>query len=219
MTDTTLAEMQTLLTEEFERQGWVFDLAVARQLGDGIERSGAVDAEALARRVSSEFLHHNGAKREDVAAAIHRAIGGRTVAQPVPVATVTIDNRSYTLEIGAGAQITDSNVLVGEGTQVHVDTSAPKTAVLEAVAALLQAGLMGNWNAGAAVALASTIDGREDVDVDDVRTVTADVVAAERPTQGRAKALLREIAAGGVAGALGTGISSGLGEVIAQLPL
>lgn len=74
-------------------------------------------------------------------------------------------------------------------------------------------------NADAARDLASVIDEREDIDVDDVREITTDVVNAEQPQQGRVRTMLNQIAVSGLGGALSTGISLGLGELIGQLPM
>lgn len=84
---------------------------------------------------------------------------------------------------------------------------------------ILRAGLAGSWNEDAARDLAALIDSRGDVSVDDVREITTEVVRAEAPRQSRARQLLDQIAAGGLGGALGTGISAGVGEIISQLPL
>jgi hypothetical protein len=110
-------------------------------------------------------------------------------------------------------------VNVGEGVQINVDVAGDKEELLGAVEAILRAGLAGDWNADAATALASVIEGRDDLGLDDVRRITVEVVEDAQPKQGRVKALLGQIATSGVGGALGTGLSSGLGELLSQLPV
>jgi hypothetical protein len=78
--------------------------------------------------------------------------------------------------------------------------------------------LAGDWNAEAARELAAVVDARDDVGYDDIEHVTIEV-AAEDPEPGRIRGLLKTIAANAIGGAMGTGISAGLGQVLSQLPL
>jgi hypothetical protein len=217
MSDTTPAAMQRLLAAEFERQGWDYDLSVGRDIVEEAERRGEVDGAALAKRVSVEFLARTGASREDVADAIDSAIGGRHLTREPDQALVINDNR-YQVNLTGNSQINNSKLNVGDGTQINVDVNASKDNVLAAVAALLRSGLSEAWNGDAARDLASVIDGREDIGLNDVREITAEVVKADQPTQGKVKTLLGKIAVSGLGGALGTGLSAGLGELLTQLP-
>lgn len=97
------------------------------------------------------------------------------------------------------------------GTQVVVDVNADRGDVLAAVEALVRAGLVGEWNPAAAVELARVVDERSDVSVDDVRELTVKVVEAEKPTSARVKEFLASVATNTISGALGAGISAGLG--------
>jgi len=220
VSDTTPAAMQRLLAAEFERHGWEYDLAVGREIVEEIERQGDVNGGELAKSISAEFLARTRASREEIADAIEHAIGGRTPKRDDhAMTTVVINDNRYQVNLGRGAQITDSKLNIGPGTQINVDVHASKDEVLGAVEAILRAGLAGSWNEDAARDLAALIDSRDDVNVDDVREITTEVVRAEAPRQSRARQLLYRIAAGGVGGALGTGISAGVGEIISQLPL
>ena len=218
MSTATPAELQRLIADAFDRQGWEYDLTLGRNLVEEIERAGGVDAGALARRLPAEFIERNRTTRAHAAAAIERAVGGRSVKREESATTLVFaDNRRYEVRLARGAQITNSNLNVGEGTLVSVE--ARRDNVMAAIEAVLRAGLAGNWNAEAAGHLAEVVDGRDDIDFEDVREITADVVIAEQPKQDKVKELLNEIAVSGVGGALSTGITTGLGELLGQLPL
>jgi hypothetical protein len=219
MTKATPAEMQRLIADAFDRQGWEYDLTLGRTLVAEIERAGGVDAEALARHVPAAFIERNRTSRSSVAAAIERAVGDRQVKPEAAQATVVINDNRYQVNVSGASQISNSRLNVGDGTQINVDVNASKENVLAAIEALLRSGLTDAWNADAARDLASVIDQRDDIDVEDVREITTEVVKAERPKQGRVRTMLNEIAVSGLGGALSTGISSGLGEFIAQLPI
>ena len=220
MTDTTPSELQRLIAAEFDRRRWEYDLDVGPKLVAEIERSGGVDADQLARLLPAEFFHRNQTTRANVAGALERAVGGRTPKRGAAGATLVFaDNRRYELKIGKGTQISNSPINVGTGTQFNVSLDASKTDLLGAVEAVIRAGLAGDWNADAARELADVIDGRGDIDYDDVREITAAVAKAEQPKQGRVKKFLTDIAVGGLGGTLGTGVSAGLGEVMNQLPM
>jgi hypothetical protein len=221
MTDASPNELQRLIAAEFDRQRWEYDLTVGERIVAEIERAGAVVPDKLAGQLPAEFFQRNRTSRDLVAAAIGRAVGSRTPKRPEPVSsTLVFDNsRHYEVTFGKGAQITNSQLNVGEGTQINVSVQASKDDVLGAVEALLRAGLAGDWNEGAARELATVIDSREDVGYEDVQVVTAEVVQAEQPKQRRLKELLLKIATSGLGGALATGISAGAGELIHLLPI
>jgi hypothetical protein len=221
MTDTTPAELQRLIAAEFDRQRWEYDLSVGETIVAEIERAGDVPPDKLTQRLPPEFFQRNRTSRDLVAAAIGRAVGGRTPKRPEPThSTLVFENsRHYEVTLGKGAQITNSQLNVGEGTQINVSVQANKDEVLAAVEALLRAGLAGDWNNDAARELATVIDSRDDIGYENVQEITAEVVQAEQPKQGRVKELLLKIATGGIGGALGTGISAGAGKLIQQLPI
>lgn len=131
----------------------------------------------------------------------------REAAQPT---TLVINDRRFSVNLGPGARIESSNINVG-GTQIVVDVSVEKSDVLAAVETLIRAGLAGEWDAAAARELAKVIDERSDVTVNDVHESTAEVVQAEKPRSERIKGFLADMAANAIGGALGTGISAGLG--------
>jgi hypothetical protein len=211
MTPETPTALQQQIASEFERNGWTYDLITGRVLLAAIERSGVADAQALARAVPHDFLVRNDTTREAVADAIDRAVGGKSVqreaAQP---ATLVIKDHRYSINLGPGARIESSNVNVG-GTQIVVDVNVDKGDVLAAAETLIRAGLAGQWDPTAAVELASVIEERSDVTVDEIRELTKEVVEAEKPTSERIKSFLADIAKNAIGGALGAGMSAGLG--------
>jgi hypothetical protein len=221
MTDASPSEMQRLIAAEFDRQRWEYDLSVGETIVAEIERAGEVVPDKLVQRLPAEFFQRNRTSRDLVAAAVDRAVGGRTPKRLEPTHnTLVFDNsRHYDLKVGKGAQITNSPINVGEGTQINVSLQASKDEILAAVEALLRAGLAGDWNNDAARDLATVIDNRDDMGYEDVQELTAEVVRDEHPKQGRVKELLLKIATGGIGGALATGISAGAGELIHQLPI
>jgi hypothetical protein len=184
---------------------------VGRVLIAAIERSGGADGETLARVIPHDFLGWNDTTREAVAASIDRAVGGKTVRREAPQpTTLVINDHRYSMNLGPGARIELSNVSLG-GTQIVVDVSVDKGDVLAAVETLVRAGLGGEWDATAARELAKVIDERRDVSVGDVRELTAEVVEAAKPRSERIKGFLADMAANAIRGALGAGISAGLG--------
>lgn len=221
MTGATPSELQRLIAAEFDRQRWEYDLSVGESIVAEIERAGEVAADQLVQRLPPEFFQRNRTSRDLVAAAIGRAIGGRRPKRPQPThSTLVFDNRRhYEITLGKSAQITNSQLNVGEGTQINVSVQANKDDVLAAVEALLRAGLAGDWNNDAARELATVIDRRDDIGYEDVQEITAEVVQVEQPKQGRVRELMTKIAVGGIGGALGTGISAGAGEILQQLPI
>lgn len=219
MSDATPAELQTAIAAEFERQGWEYDLNVGRGLVARIEQTGEVDAPKLAQHLPSTFLERNGVTREVVAMAIARALGGRTPVREEASATIVIADNRYQVNLGAGARITGSNLNVGDGTQLNIHASASKADVMAAVEAILRSGLVGRFNAEAARELASVLEQRSDIGLDDIQTVTTEVIDARQPDQGRAKEFLNDVAVAGLGGAFGTGIAAAVGAALPHLPL
>lgn len=218
MTDVAPARMQSLLAAEFERQGWEWDLAVGREIVLEIERRGKVEAKSLAKLVPAAYLARNGTDRQEIAEAIENVLGDASPAPEPATTTLIIGGTHHTLTMTAGASIVGGHVNVG-GTQINIEADTSKQQVLDAVATLVRAGLADDWNAEAATALSQAIGARDDIGFEDVQKVTGEVVSSEAPQQGRARAFLTKVAAGGLGGALGTGISAGVGEVLTQLPI
>lgn len=220
MSDTTPTDLQRALAHEFERHGWEYDMAVGADIVKEVERRGSVEPRALAARVSTTWLERNRTTRDQVRNAIQRAIGDRTLVPGEPTAvTLNIDNRSYTLAMESGSQITGSQVNVG-GAQINVQAAVDKDEVLTAVGALLRAGLGGDWNPDAASDLARAIDARDDIGFDDVRRVATEIAGeVDAPDQGRIREMLHSIAEQGIGGALGTGISAGVGWLLRNPPI
>ena len=203
--------MQRRLAEEFERRAWSYDLATVPTILDEVERSGTGDAEKLAANVPGEFLARTGATRAEIADAIKRAIGGKTLeAEPESSTTLIINNHS--INLGPGASVSGGNLNTGR--QIIVQSGSDKSDILEAVAALVGSGLQGEWSAQAASELAQVIDSRADIAVDDVVEASSRAAKDADADPGRIKALLTQIATGAVSGALGTGITAGLGSLL-----
>jgi hypothetical protein len=112
--------------------------------------------------------------------------------------------------VGAGAQITGSQVNVG-GAQINVRVDSPKDDVMSGVAELVRAGLNEDWNPDAARELGEVVDARDDVTLEDVESAVKKVIAEESPDPERAKGMLRKIAESGLGGALAVGIVKAIG--------
>jgi hypothetical protein len=208
MTSTTAAELQRLLGSAFESRGWEYDLTVGSRIVEEVKRRHGVDAQALALTIPRTWLARNGAALDEVAEAIGHAIGGRTPEPEEPAtAVLNFDNRSYTLNLGQGAQIASSHVNVG-GTQIDVHAEASRDEVLDAVAVLVRAGLTTGWNADVARELGGVIDARTDVGLVDVEAAVKDIVGAVSPEPGRARRMIESISSEGLGGALATGITT-----------
>ncbi len=217
MTTATPAVLQRRLGAEFSRRRWQYDPDVVGDLIEQIVRTGAIDPPALARRVSRLFREHNDATVEDLTQAIAAAIGDRTPTAETEGVTLVFEDHSRNLTLAGDARITGGNINVG-GTQIVVGTDAPKEEILAGVAALARAAISGEWNADAVRDLAEVVDARDDVDYGDVHDVAVVVLGEDRPKQSRAKEVLAQIATSGVSGALTTGITAGIGELLGQLP-
>jgi hypothetical protein len=209
----TPTELQRRIASEFERNGWEYDLTVGTDLVGVIERAGVADPRALAQRISTDFLERNDATREAVAAALERAVGGRSVERESGTATVVINDNSHSINLGPGASISGGTINVG-GTQINVSVKAEKHEVLAVTEALIRAGLRGNWDPAAARDLADVIEQRGDVTVDQIRELTTEIAKAEKPTSERVQGFLTDVAANAIGGALSVGISAGLGFLL-----
>lgn len=217
MSTATPAVLQRRLGTEFARRRWHYDADVVGDLIEHIERTGAIDPPALARRVPHLFRERNDATVDELTDAITTAIGDRTPVPDTTGTTIIIDDRSHHLTLGPHASISGGNVNVG-GTQIVVGSDAPKEEILAGVATLLRAAASGDWNPAAARDLAEIVDARDDIDYGDVHDITVEVLEEDPPKQSRAKEMLAEIATSGIAGALTTGITAAIGELLGQLP-
>jgi len=71
-----LSETQRLLTLEFERRGWEYDMNVGRSLAEAIAQDEEVDLSQVADLVPRGFLTKSGASRTDVRDAIATVVDG-----------------------------------------------------------------------------------------------------------------------------------------------
>ena len=202
--------MQRLLAEEFERQGWTYDLATVPRILEEVSQTGTGDPQRLAAQVPADFLARSGTTRAQVADAIGRAIGGKVLEIERDAGTTLVFN-DHSITLGAGAHVSGGNL--NTGSQVVVQANSDKADVLTAVAALVTAGLQGEWSPEAASELAQLIDSRADITVEDVRDTTVQAAEEVGSEPGRVQTLLTQIATGAMSGALGTGISAGLGSL------
>lgn len=212
--------MQSLLAAEFGRRDWEWDLTTGRGIIEEVERRGMVEPDRLARQAAADFVARNRTDRAELAAAIESALGGlspATAAYAAPT-TVVVHGSQYNVSFGAKAKISGSRIKVGD-THINVESHSSKQEVIAAVALLVRGGLADDWNADAAIALADAIEKRDDIAFGDVQQVTGEVVGEEKPKQGRAKAFLEKVVAAGLGGALGNGISAGVGESLSKLPI
>jgi hypothetical protein len=219
VTKLTPGQMRTRLAAELDRSGYDYDAPIVSEIVDTIASDGAVHPQRLAQIVTATYLTRNGTDRQQIADVIARALGASIpTAEP---ASVTVSLRegdtNYNLQLTDQAQVGSLNV--GSGTQVVVDASANRDAVLAAVAALVQSGLRDEWDQPAARALATSISQRDDVTMTDIQRTAAEVIESQQPKQSRVRAFLEKVAVGGLGGALGTGLAAGAGAVIQQLPM
>lgn len=217
MTDATPGMMRRLLAEEFDRRGWAYEPSVVSGIVEAIEWCGEVEPERLAQKVPLLFLERNHASRDTVVRAIQQTLGGVSPTSAEMAAMLIINDQRYSLNMAADAQITGGNVNIGS-TQINLQNNASKEEMLAAVGALVRAGLNDGWNSDAATALAGAIEARNDIAFEDVQRVSIKAVEEQEPTQGRAKELLAKVAVSGAGGALATGISAGVGELLHLLP-
>ncbi len=220
MTATTPAEFQRLVAAAFDAQGWQYDLSVGPMLVEVAKAGRPMNGTELAQVLPKTFFDRNRVTRDAVASVLTRAVGGRTVEEEIAVpASIVIGGNNYQLHIGAGASIVDSNINLGEGSQINVTSEGDKRDVLLAVEAIVRAGLAGDWSDDAGKDLASLVAGRGDLTYEDVQAVALEVARKEQPTKDRVKGFLARIAASGISGTLATGLTAGLAEAIHLLPL
>jgi hypothetical protein len=219
MSTATPAEFQRLIATAFDSQGWEYDLAVGRQLVDAVRKQRGVDATRLVGVLPGTFFERNRVSKSVVATVIERALVGQSLREESRMpTTIVIAGNNYQVNVGEGASIVNSNLNLGEGTQIVASSDADKQDVLLAVEAIVRAGLAGDWNDEAAKELAALVDSRSDLDYEDVQKVASDLVKAEQPSKQHVKDFLTRIATSGLAGALATGITTGVGEAVTHLP-
>jgi hypothetical protein len=209
---TNRAELQTRLAGEFAAQGWPYEHDLAPALLDSVERGGAADGEALVRRVPADYLNRHDITREQMIRVLDRALGGLTIeAGPASMTSVVINDNRYSLTLGPGVSVSNSQLNTGNQLVVRADTS--KDDVLATVTALVGGGLTGDWNEGAARDLGELIDSRADISIEDIRDTVRQVVSEDRPDKGRIKELVTKISTSAISGALSTGIIAALGTL------
>jgi hypothetical protein len=204
--------LQRSLASEFSRRGWSYDLDTVPAILDDVRARGEVVPARAAQAVPRFFLDRNSTTRDVVARAIEAAIGGKVIApSPSPVTIITTNDNRH--QINVGGDVSNSALQTG-GQQIVAQTTSPKEDILDAVSALVVAGINGHWDIAAAADLAEIIDARDDITMDDVRSTAAEVAGASDAESGRLKSFLNKIAAGGLGGALSTGIVAAIGALL-----
>ena len=214
----TPGRMRTALAAELDASTYEYDPPLIAAIVDAVVERGTVEPDQLAALASRTYLDRNGLDRGALAGVIARALGG-SVPRPAASATVSIRGGDVTYNVKLSGQSNVGSLNVGSGTQIVAEAGGYRNALLAGWAALGEAGLRDEWDADAAAIVATAIAERDDVTVADVQATTAETVRREQPKQSRAKAFLEKVAAGGLGGALGTGIAAGGGEVIHLLPM
>jgi hypothetical protein len=216
MSESTPAALNTALAEEFDRQGWEYDLTLGTQLVSLVEERGRVDSGALSREVPAAFLHRNRTTRENVAAAIERAIGGRTpIPVPPPVSPVSIISHGDTYQLNIDhSQISGSSFNLGSGTLINIDAGAEKDDLLTALGALVSAALSGDWNSGAAQAIGQAIEQQGELTVAEARAAVLEAGQGQDLDRSRISELIEKVAVSGVGNFLSTALGLGLGDLL-----
>lgn len=211
----TRAELQERLAAEFGAQSWPMEIDTGPAILDGIREGETPNPQALAARVPAHYLTRHGMSRQDLADAIGRALGGRTLEGSTADArtiTIQIFNNQHSIQISGRAKVNDSQL--NTGNQLILGNNAPKQDVLAAVATLVNGGVSGEWNSAAAADLARAIESRDDIGMDDIRQAALEAAGGDQADKGRIRKLLEEIAVSGLGGALSTGITAALGGLL-----
>lgn len=218
MTATDPSEVLRLVAAEFDRRGWEYDLTIGKAILADIQRVGQVDAHSIARGLPGSFYHRQGTTHEVVETAIDRSIGHVRLRRTDSSSEVSIvtDNRSFNFKIAGN--VSGTNINVGDGDQVNVTATADKPQVLRAVEVLILGALAGDWNPEAARELAAEVEARDDVTVADIHELTVAAISAQRPKRDAVRRFARDVLAAGCGGALGTGLATGVAQVVGHLP-
>jgi hypothetical protein len=216
MSESTPSALNTALAAEFDRQGWEFELTLGTHLVSAVEERGKVDSSALSREVPATFLHRNRTTRENVAAAIERAIGGNTPIPATPAPSpISIISHGDTYQLNLDrSQITDSSINLGSGTQINIDVGAGKEDLLAALRALVSAALAGDWNSGAAQAIGQAIEQQGGLTVAEARATVLEAGQGQDLDRSRISELIEKVAVSGVGNFLSTALGLGLGDLL-----
>jgi hypothetical protein len=207
------AELQRRLAAEFAAQGWPYEHDLAPAVLDSVERGGAADGETLVRRVPADYLDRHRIAREQMVRVLERALGGQAIEVGSSAATsIVINDNRYSISVGPGASVSGSQLNTA-GNQLIVTAETSKDDVLATVMALVRAGLTGDWNEAAARDLGDVIDGRADIDIEDIRELVRQVVDDDKPEKRRIKELVTKISTSAISGALSAGIIAALGTL------
>jgi len=216
MTDISPVALRSRIADTFDRRGWPYEPRLGEQMLAGLAPGAVVEARNLASRLPADYLDRNGIDRAQLTAALTEVNGLTFIAAPNTQTVVVNDNR-YQINMAGHAKIEGSNVNVG-GPQINVSEGASKADVLAGLRVLLVAAFGGDWNEEALTDLARLIDEREDLTVEDVRALTAEIGIEENASPGRVRELLEKVGAGTLAGTLTAGLSAGFGHLLANLP-
>jgi len=217
MTEVTPADLRSRIATAFDRRGWSYEPNLAEKMLVGLGPGSEVSGEELAQRLPADYLDRNGINRNQLTAALAELSGLTLVAAPSTQTLIVNDNR-YQVNVTGQGKIEGSNINVG-GSQINVSASTPKSDVLAALRVLLAAAFGGDWNEAALSELASLIDARDDIAVEDVHALTVEVGSEQKASSEVIRGLLGKVATGTVVGILSAGLSAGLGHLLASLPI
>jgi hypothetical protein len=209
----TRARMRSRLAGEWEAMGWEWDLQVGGLILDRIGADGVVDASAVAAALPASYLSRYDTDRETLAEVIDRALGGETLdPDAATTGTVVVNGDSFNLSfhLADNAKIENSPFNTGSGPQINLDAGAGREEFLDALRALLAAGLTGRWDPGAALALGRAIEEQGSLSTEDVRRVALEAGELTGADSSKVRELVEKVAVSGLGGFLATSLGSGL---------
>lgn len=213
----TRARMRSRLASEWEAMGWEWDLQVGALLLDYVEAAGAVDASDLAGVLPASYLSRYETDRETLAEVIDRALGAEILDSEVTsasIVTVNGDSFNLTFNLSDNAKIENSPFNIGPGTQINLDMGAGRDELLNALGALVAAGLSGDWNSGAALALGRVIEEQDTLSTVDIRNAVLQAGELSGADPAKVRELIEKVAVSGLGGFLATSLGSGLTDLL-----
>lgn len=217
MTDVTPADLRSRVAAEFDRRGWPYEPDIGKILLSGAETGDTITPAILAQRIPADYLDRNGISQAQLVAALS-SVDGLTLAPTPSTQTLILNDNRYQVNVSGQAQINDSRINLG-GNQINISVEAPKEQVLSALRLLLAAAFAGDWNDEALAEMSQLLAGRDDISVEEIREVTAEVGAEQQADGGRVRELLDKVATGALTGVLSTGLSAGLGQLLSNMPI
>lgn len=206
------AELTRAATAVFKGQGWLLEQGLLPPVIDEIEKQGPADGAALAAVISGDYLDRHGISRAQMATVLGQALGGRSLdSEPAKQSTTVIYDNRNSIQIN-NSQVSGSQLNTGQQIQVNADAS--RDDIRTAIAALVSAGLAGDWNPQAAQALGEVIEAREDIDFAEIRDVAQKAGAPQQADPGKIKAFLTQVGTSVASSTLTQAIIAGVGAAL-----